>query len=489
MAPGQGGLRMVRRRRRLPDSRSQPHGELVRVLYYLHLLTVVENQGCSINKARQNPPDKRLPSPSAVRPSDTSGTGNHKRKRPVEADIPFSFETEHLKNRQRKQIVGSVRDGIEKWINPVEYWIQNGDWPTEYFSTISGMDPLLTRKEFTYSKSKKHLIYFMKKADRGITEKSSALIRDLLSTNYTVHDESLFRDELFERTCEKLEGKPETRVIRDIGLLIVPSAEVLATYGSTALDCLIESNNEGWINSISFYGPRPQPDYAVGFQWSAFTNDQYEKLKRLTGNWDSTSYFLATYTMYFPFLTSEVKCSENGLEIADRQNAHSMTVAIRGIVELFRQVNREKEISREILGFSISHDNTSVRIYGHYCVIDGTDTTFWRHPIKKFDFTSEDGRERWQAYMFTRSVYEKFMPTHLARIRSAVDQLPYVSFDVSESELRFSRQSDAPSSSRNTETSFVSSADGTPNEAPNTSPARQSRSKKRRMSGRKRLKG
>ena len=44
---------------------------------------------------------------------------------------------------------------------------------------------------------------------------------------------------------------------------------------------------------------------------------------------------MATYYMYFPFLTCEVKCGAAALDVADRQNAHSMTLAVRGIVELF----------------------------------------------------------------------------------------------------------------------------------------------------------
>ena len=66
--------------------------------------------------------------------------------------------------------------------------------------------------------------------------------------------------------------------------------------------------------------------------------------------------------MYFPFLAREVKCSAAALDIADRQNAHSMAMAVRGIVELFRLVKREKELYREILAFSISHDHSTVRI-------------------------------------------------------------------------------------------------------------------------------
>jgi hypothetical protein len=46
------------------------------------------------------------------------------------------------------------------------------------------------------------------------------------------------------------------------------------------------------------------------------------------------SFFMATYSMYFPFLTCEAKCGAAALDIADIQNAYSMTMAVRGIVEL-----------------------------------------------------------------------------------------------------------------------------------------------------------
>jgi hypothetical protein len=53
---------------------------------------------------------------------------------------------------------------------------------------------------------------------------------------------------------------------------------------------------------------------------------------------------MATYYIYFPFLICEVKCGGAALDIADWQNAHSMTLAMRGIMELFRLVKREKEL-------------------------------------------------------------------------------------------------------------------------------------------------
>jgi hypothetical protein len=57
------------------------------------------------------------------------------------------------------------------------------------------------------------------------------------------------------------------------------------------------------------------------------------------------------------FFTCEVKCGAAVLDIADRQNAHSIALAVRGIVELFRLVKRGKEIRREIFAFSVSHDH------------------------------------------------------------------------------------------------------------------------------------
>lgn len=179
-------------------------------------------------------------------------------------------------------------------------------------------------------------------------------------------------------------------------------------------------------------GPRPQPDYAVGFDRSAFTTEQLKRLGPLIGSVFDTSYFVATYRMLFPFLTCEVKCGAAALDIADRQNAHSMTIAVRSIVELYRAVRREKEMDREILAFSISHDHCAVRIYGHYAVISDSETTFYRQPIKKFGFTSEQGTDKWTAYKFTKNVYDVWMPIHLKRICSVVDQLPpSLNFQVS----------------------------------------------------------
>jgi len=80
--------------------------------------------------------------------------------------------------------------------------------------------------------------------------------------------------------------------------------------------------------------------------------------------------------MYFLFLTCEVKCGAAALDVTDRQNAHSMTVAVTGIVKLFKAVKREKELHQKILAFLILYDHRLMRIYGHYIIINDDKTTF-----------------------------------------------------------------------------------------------------------------
>jgi len=273
---------------------------------------------------------------------------------------------------------------------------------------------------------------YMDISELGITDTSKNLVRELLDGEQSVPKETLFDDDIFVNACRNLENKNESRIIQDISRLIVPSAESLALRVKNRKH-VIESVNEGWINSIPLTGTRPQPDYSVGFRREAFTDDQLAKLSPFIGDFiaGDQSLFMATYYMYFPFLTCEVKCGAAALDIADRQNAHSMTLAVRAIVELFRALKREGEVHRQILAFSISHDHRTVRIYGHYPVIAGKDTKYYRHPIHTFDFTTLEGRDKWTAYRFTKNVYDVWIPAHFKKVCSAIDQLPSnLDFDV-----------------------------------------------------------
>ncbi len=127
--------------------------------------------------------------------------------------------------------------------------------------------------------------------------------------------------------------------------------------------------------------------------------------------------------MYFLFLTCEIKCDVIALDVADRQNAYSITFVVREIVELYKTIKRKKELYREILVFSISHNYRIVRIYNHYAIIEEDKIFFYCYYIKTFDFTSEEGKDKWTSFSFTKNVYDKHKLALLKRIRLVVDNL------------------------------------------------------------------
>lgn len=92
-------------------------------------------------------------------------------------------------------------------------------------------------------------------------------------------------------------------------------------------------------------------------------------------------------------MQDEVQCSAAAPNIADCQNAHSMTAAVQAIVKPFHAGKRKDEAYQQILALPISNSHRSVQIYSHYLVIDEKDTKHYRHPIHKFSFTALDGKE------------------------------------------------------------------------------------------------
>ncbi|KAK8147149.1 hypothetical protein G3M48_002047 [Beauveria asiatica] len=350
--------------------------------------------------------------------------------------------------------------------HPVSYWLEQGRWPPP--ESPNNMQRLLARKTSVSSirsrkrfedvsiasttpsdqrqREEKSTQYrdpryelllqtkgsYMKQCELGIKGESTDIIRNLRDAEQQYPEGTLFADDIFVQACEKLSGRNEAKILQDISRLLVPSAEAVTLFSENIPKTIIESINEGWNNAIPLTGSRPQPDYAVGFRRDAFTDAQLDKLSPFIGDFitGDQSYFMATYYMYFPFLSCEVKCGTAGLAVADRQNAHSMTLAVRGIAELFRLVKRQDEVDRQIVAFSVSHDDSSVRVYAHHASFadggNGTAVKFYRHPVFKHDFTADDGKEKWTTYRFIRNIYEVWLPVHLAKLRSAVDDLPSV---------------------------------------------------------------
>jgi hypothetical protein len=272
-----------------------------------------------------------------------AGERERKRKRPQEDETPLPSVTPQ--KRPRTSPPGSHIENIicENTADPVTRWIEGKPWPKEYFEQESTMNPLLKRKTSSSSLGRKSetsdgsvregknpaaksRLYEKTLAAAsiymgggpGITDASRTLCKSLLEAEQPLPPDSLFRDDRFENTCERLRNENEAKVVRDISPLLVPSVEVLCAHGKKHLESMVDHVNQKWYGCVPIVpGSVPQPDYSAGCKETIFTKDQFRKLEPFIRGWKGTL-FMATAWMYFPYLTMEVKCGNEGLNIADR---------------------------------------------------------------------------------------------------------------------------------------------------------------------------
>ena len=293
-----------------------------------------------------------------------------------------------------------------------------------------------------YEEVLKHAgIYMNEELGQTISNTSQELCGTLLNSFFPPPSNSLFGGRLFLLTLDELRNENEPRVQRDVTPLLIPCASLLY-LSDRILQCqhLSTKIQSEWTKVTPLAGPLPVPDYVVGLKRSAFTHDEVVQLQTYSAPNKATVF---RDGLYFPFLVCEVsidrfracqtnlrsfkvKCGENGLSIAERQSMHVASVAANAIIELLRDpaVSRVRELHREILVFSISHDHVNVRIHGHYACVEGDAITLHRHLIRSFDIRDQNGKEKWTTYHIVRKIYDYFVPIHLERIHGAIEKLP-----------------------------------------------------------------
>ncbi|KAI4090479.1 MAG: hypothetical protein LQ344_004703 [Seirophora lacunosa] len=214
-------------------------------------------------------------------------------KRPREAGSPAVHDAvEHPPKRARplppdrfpeqtfgQEGVSSIGASQRSYI---QHWAEERHWPEAYFHQ-DAMIHLLARKKSTPSLGCKQLVEgastttttssnhttreektapyanrsyhvllevqgnsYMREYELDIESKSQDLCRKLLEMKQPTPKDTLFRDDVFRITCNRLQGKNEARIKKDLLPLIVPSAESLATLGAEHLDIVVESVDEGW---------------------------------------------------------------------------------------------------------------------------------------------------------------------------------------------------------------------------------------------------
>ncbi|CRG82899.1 hypothetical protein PISL3812_00246 [Talaromyces islandicus] len=260
---------------------------------------------------------------------------------------------------------------------------------------------------------------FMRQSSAGPHPEDIALCERLLDQPIETPQGTLFDDEYITDFHNSLQNRSEARLFIDLHPLLMPSAENQFIQGKTRLKNVIDGYNDLWVKTEPIYGPKPQPDHARGLRWSTFSENQRRKLGIKP---DEKSLYTAQEDMYFPYVTAEIKCGNQALELADRQNMHSMCIAMRAVVSLSRAAGYPERVHQRILGFSMSHDLEGLRIYGYYPEIDNENTSYFRWPVAQLNiWTKED---RWACYRFMENLDREFLPIHIDRLMQLLEEVP-----------------------------------------------------------------
>ena len=329
--------------------------------------------------------------------------------------------------------------------NPIEYWTEHNSWPPnfsaeevkmgDFFSNKrsrsqsnsysqgvkDGDNPVAWTRQHAEKMQEAGLIMAEYQTQAVISDDSRRLCNSILEGDYPPPQGPLFQRDKLLKVLDQVQFRNEARVVRDITPIVVPSAELLFISDQPGLEYITEAMNAEWVQCDTLCGPRPKPDFVAGISPSAFTREEKEKLKM---NHTSACPNLFPENMYFPFLICEVKGSDRPIQEAERQAMHSASIAARAVIQLYRKISSAEQLNRQILTISVSHNNTTIKVFGHFAHIDNEHITFFRHRIYAADFAADFASRDWaKAYKITRGIYDQFFPKHLERVASALPKL------------------------------------------------------------------
>ena len=363
--------------------------------------------------------------------------------------------------------------------NPIEYWTEHNSWPPNFpaeevhmgdFSSNKrsrsqsnsysqgvkdGDNPTAWTRQHAEKMQEAGLIMAEYQAQAVISDNCRRLCNSILEADYPPPQGPLFQKDRLLKVLDQVQFRNEARVVRDITPIVVPSAELLLISDQPGLEYITEAMNAEWVQCDTLCGPRPKPDFVAGISPSAFTREEKEKLKM---NHTSACPNLFPENMYFPFLICEVKGSDRPIQEAERQAMHSASIAARAVIQLYRKISSAEQLNRQILTISVSHNNTTIKVFGHFAHIDNEHITFFRHRIYTADFAADFASADWaKAYKITRGIYDYFFPKHLDRIASALPKLRQRALESFTSQLGL--DSGAEDSSQEATPSATSSQD------------------------------
>ena len=260
-----------------------------------------------------------------------------------------------------------------------------------------------------------------------VSSDSKTTCKDLQNITRKVISPTIYSSAETLKVVELCRNRNEATANRNVTSLILPP--IISLYlkdGGNQFEHLNDEVNTLWYESWVLAGPQPKPDVTIGSASSALTIEENTKLTYYTSFENLTG---PTDELCFPFLMCEVKCGNEGLDYADRQNMHSCSVAVKAFLKLeqkadqYREDKQFKSLLGKILIYSISHDQKIARLYGHFALIEGENWTYYRHHIANFDILYNE-RDLLALHNFVLNVLKLYSPKLLKRLQKAIAALP-----------------------------------------------------------------
>lgn len=386
------------------------------------------------------------------------------KSQPPEQPLPdYTVTTSNTSIKvEEDRVPSSAQNRPKRGLDPIKHWAVHGRWPESFAyklpmsstsNPISKRPRTLTTPSVTEEKAPS---YSSKRKDGLVPTQytnryqnlllTRGLDMDILTGEELVNTESVQACEMFlevtrriiepsvfpqdqlRKVINTLGGRNEAIIHRDVTPMLIPSIKSLFLGGEEYLEHVVDEINADWYGQCIIEGPHMRPDLAIGLSSAIFTDQEVKKLDmyKSAHNWT-----LVTDNMCFPFLMCEVKASgKEDIVVADRQNMHSCSVAVRAILRLqqeadkYRPKPKTKDLDGKILVFSISHNGSKVELYGHFGIMNGTDWKYYRHQIHTTFDIRKSQEHLLKLHNFVKNVLKEHLQEHVERLKDAISVLP-----------------------------------------------------------------
>ncbi|VUC33045.1 unnamed protein product [Clonostachys rosea] len=158
----------------------------------------------------------------------------------------------------------------------------------------------------------------------------------------------------------------------------------------------------------------------TGFDIKAFPEEHMRALSEHFCSYGQLAALRPATLVYFPFLLCEVASSQESLNLAELRNIQSAGTIIQGLVTLFDTADQLELLNRNIIVFSLAHNDTFARVMGHFPVIEDGVVKHREHHLMTDDISVEAGKCHRFIRHLVEKLYMEWSPRYLLLIQGAL---------------------------------------------------------------------